>query len=170
MDSNYLNMHLTVDRYLRDALTDVEKAAFEERLLWDNELIDEVDLAERLREGLQAAAKEPDGEPARPSLLDWLSSLFMVPQYAAAASFLLAAVLTTAVFVSPIGSDGSSNDAYTAQTEIIPLLVTRSGDSFATIGLPITVAIAQDRGAIIVERAYRPYPGPNSLPCARRRR
>ena len=129
MDSNYMKMHLSVDRYLRGTLTDDEKAAFEERLLWDNELVDEVDLAESLREGLQAVASEPASEPARPGVRDWLSSFLSVPQYAAAASFLLAVVLMTAVFVNPITRDGGDSDLYAGRTEIVPLLATRGGDS-----------------------------------------
>lgn len=145
MDSNYMKMHLSVDRYLRGTLTDDEKAAFEERLLWDNELIDEVDLAQSLREGLQAVASEPATEPTRPGLLEWLASILLVPQYAAAASFLLAAVLMTAVFMTPIVEDGSGIDAYTPQTEIIPLLATRGGDS------QVIVVVEDDWTVLLVD-------------------
>ncbi len=59
MDRNYMNLHLVVDRYLQGTLQDDEKTEFEERLLWDEELMDELDLAERLREGLRASAEQP---------------------------------------------------------------------------------------------------------------
>ncbi|MBT8096260.1 MAG: hypothetical protein KJO19_04440 [Woeseia sp.] len=143
MDSNYLKLHLTVDRYLRGTLKDDEKAAFEERLLWDEELVDEVDLANHLREGLQAVAREPAVESVHPNFLGWLSSFLLVPQYAAAASFLLAAILTTAVFMNPFTKGGSGIDFYTAQTEVIPLFVTRGGDSQ-------TIRVAADDWAVLL--------------------
>lgn len=123
-----MNMHLVVDRYLQDTLQDDEKAEFEERLLWDEELMDELDLAEHLREGLRASAQQPIREPARPSVFDWLSNLVYVPQYAAAASFVVAVGLTAALFMSPFMIAGQPGDTGTAQTEIIPLISTRSDD------------------------------------------
>lgn len=120
-----MNMHLTVDRYLRGTLAEDEKARFEERLLWDDELADELDLAEHLREGLRASAKRDDFTTARASVVDRLSSLLFVPQYAAAASFLLAMTLTAGVFMSPLNQDDVGAGGYTTQTEIVPLIAVR---------------------------------------------
>lgn len=129
MDKTYMNMHLTVDRYLRDMLTDDEKALFEERLLWDQDLIDEVDLAERLREGLVASVNDAGSITGRPGFRERLYDFFYVPQYAAAASFVLAAILVSAVFLTPTVQDSGQFNAGAMNTEIIPLVSVRSNDA-----------------------------------------
>src|SRR5688572_28028059 len=91
MDRQYIRDHGVIERYLSGALTAAEEQAFEEAYLGDRELLDEVQAAERLREGI----KELDGvarlerlrAPAR--WRQWLAS----PQYAAAASVLFAVPL-----------------------------------------------------------------------------
>jgi hypothetical protein len=128
MDSNYMKMHLVVDRYLQGFLQDHEKAEFEERLLWDEELMDELDLAERLRDGLRASARQPARVTARPGIAHRLSSFLYVPQYAAAVSFAFAVALTTTLFMSQLTWDEQPSVTYTGQTEIIPLISTRSDD------------------------------------------
>ena len=60
MDSNYIEQHLLIDRYLQGTLKEGENDAFEERMVWDKDLVDEVDLARQLREGLRAAATAPE--------------------------------------------------------------------------------------------------------------
>ena len=101
MDRKYIDMHLVIDRYLQESLAEGEKADFEERLVWDQELIDELDLAERLREGLRMSVAD-DKYTARHGNLGIaarLSGLWSVPEYAAAASFLLAVTLTAAMLL-----------------------------------------------------------------------
>ncbi|HEY9183305.1 MAG TPA: hypothetical protein VIQ99_08905 [Gammaproteobacteria bacterium] len=91
MDRQYIQDNEVIERYLSGALTAAEEQAFEEAYLGDPELLDQVQAAERLREGI----KELDGAgrlerlraPAR--WRHWLAS----PQYAAAASVLLAVTL-----------------------------------------------------------------------------
>lgn len=88
MDRQYIRDNQVIERYLAGALTADEEQAFEEAYLGDPDLLDELQAAERLREGI----KELDGAgrlerlraPAR--WRQWLAS----PQYAAAASVLLA--------------------------------------------------------------------------------
>ena len=78
MDRNYINQHLLVDRYLNNSLDQAELDAFEERLVWDRELIDEVELAERLRDGLKRAAtlREHATTPASGGLIAVISDFF----------------------------------------------------------------------------------------------
>ena len=119
MDRNYIETHLLADRYLQGALTESEQAEFEERLTWDQELIDELDIAEHLREGLKqsiATDKYSIGE-SRAGVFGRLSEWFAVPQYAAAASFLVAITLTASVFMSPLTPDG---EGQLGTTEIVP--------------------------------------------------
>ena len=134
MDSKYIDTHLVVDRYLQGGLAEGELAEFEERLVWDQELIDELDLAERLREGLQESIADDKYTASHGNygIVARLSGLWSVPQYAAAASFLLAVTLTAGVFLSPFGPDRDFGDNQVATTEIVPLLVMR-GDTAQTI-------------------------------------
>ena len=124
-----MNTHLAVDRYLRGTLADDELAEFEERLLWDEELRDEVDLAERLREGLEASVQRAAEKAPRTGLVDWLTGLFYVPQYAAAASFVLAVALTAGIFMSPLIEVEDQPGGDVMPTEIIPLIATRGTDA-----------------------------------------
>jgi hypothetical protein len=127
MDTKYMEMHLVVDRYLQGALSGNEVARFEERLTWDQELIDELDLAERLRDGLREVTEEGSYTVAadRVGIGDWLSNLFFVPQYAAAASFALAVALTSGVLLNPFGAGRDMDGFRATPTEIVPLVVVR---------------------------------------------
>lgn len=127
MDGKYIELHLVVDRYLQGTLSSGEVAKFEERLTWDQELIDEIDLAERLRDGLREATGETSYTVVadRASIGDWLSNLFSAPQYAAAASFLLAVTLTTGVLLYPFGAGRGTDGFQATPVEIVPLVVVR---------------------------------------------
>jgi len=81
MDREYIRDHQIIERYLRRTLSPDEEARFEEAYLADPDLLDEIELVERLQQGLQGRA--------RPSWRAVLTS----PQYAAAASVLFAATL-----------------------------------------------------------------------------
>ncbi|MGI9233298.1 MAG: hypothetical protein ACR2RD_06680 [Woeseiaceae bacterium] len=136
MDSNYIKQHFLIDRYLRGTLENGERDAFEERLVWDKSLIDELDLAERLRENLRDAAKtrESVAKSRGFDLVAMVTGFLTVPQYAAASSFVLAAMLTAGVLLNPsVDIDGSQGDS-AAQTEIVPLLAVR-GASVQTINV-----------------------------------
>lgn len=91
MDRQYIRDHQVVERYLTGTLTADEEQAFEEAYLGDAEILDELQAAERLREGvkdLNAAGRL--GRPRAPApWRRWVAS----PQYAAAASVLLAVTL-----------------------------------------------------------------------------
>lgn len=91
MDRQYIRDHAVIERYLSGALTAEEEQAFEEAYLGNPELLDEIQAAEGLREGIKkldaAGILERLRAPAR--WRQWLAS----PQYAAAASVLLAVSL-----------------------------------------------------------------------------
>lgn len=130
MDRNYIDLHLVVDRYLGGSLADDEKTAFEERLVWDQELIDELDLADRLKNGLREAVAEDKfvGTRVDVGILRRLAGLLAVPQYAAAASFLLAVTLTTAVLMNPVNPVDDFRLDRATPTQIVPLFTVRSLD------------------------------------------
>ena len=123
-----MDTHLVVDRYLQGSLAGRELAEFEERLVWDQELIDELDLAERLREGLResVADKKYTTSQEKQGIAVQLFHVFSVPQYAAVASFLLAVVLTAGALLNPLMSGGGFQANQDTHTEIVPLLAVRS--------------------------------------------
>ena len=127
MDRNYIDMHLLTDRYLRGDLAEDEKAEFEERLVWDQELIDELDLAERLRGGLRKSVSDNSYSVSNlnSGIVGRLSDVLAIPQYAAAASFLLAVTLTVGVLLNPLMPNLGNRDFDAPHVEIIPLLTVR---------------------------------------------
>jgi hypothetical protein len=131
MDRNYIEQHLLVDRYVQGRLEASEQDAFEERLVWDQSLIEDVQLAEHLRDGLkEVSATQADVADAPGfDLVAAVAGLFAVPQFAAAASFLLAVTLTIGVLTSPFVDLGSQSGTPALQTEVVPLFTTRSEDA-----------------------------------------
>jgi hypothetical protein len=145
MDREYIDRYLLIDRYLQGALSNGEEAAFEERLAWDQDLIDEVDLAERLREGLQAAVADDQftSNTGNFGIVSRLTGLFAVPRYAAAASFLLAVILTSGVLLNPFTQDDIEPGGPVAVTEIVPIFAVRSD-----VGQ--TVAVNRDAWTVLL--------------------
>ena len=88
------NNKLMIERYLLGRMTDEEAASFEEQFLASETLLNELEAAERLQQGLQTVAAvdkaggegiSQDAEGATAGVM----SLFNSPRYAMAASFLL---------------------------------------------------------------------------------
>lgn len=144
MNRSYINTHLVVDRYLQGELSEDEAAEFEERLVWDGGLVDEVDLAMKLREGIRAEQHriELDVSGNR-GALDSLVGWFQVPAFAAAASFMLAVGVSWTV----LNNDRPNGEVLPPDqglpTEIVPLFATRSAD-------PSTVVISADSWSVIL--------------------
>ena len=119
MDREYVVEHDVVNRYLADKLSDGDRAAFEEYFLSCPETLDELELTEKLREGLANAATAADRW--RPG---FVTRLLYSPQYAAAASVLLAVSLiaTGGLLFEKFSDAGSgmsgnfSNQVYVLET------------------------------------------------------
>ena len=120
-----MDLHLVIDRYLHGTLTEGELAEFEERMTWDQAVLDELEVAERLRDGLRASAAEDRYTNRGTSMMSRLSGLMAVPQYAAAASFVLAVAATTGVLLNPLTLSSNVVDHQTTLTEIVPLFAVR---------------------------------------------
>jgi hypothetical protein len=131
MDRNYIEQHLLVDRYIQGRLDGSDLDEFEERLVWDESLVEEVRVAEHLRDGLQQASAARSRVAQAPGfdLVAMLSGIFAVPQFAAAASFLLAVTLTAGVFMSPLVNVGGQAGTPALQTDIVPLFTVRGEDA-----------------------------------------
>jgi hypothetical protein len=120
MNREYISEHNVVERYLMGRLSDEELAAFEERCLWDQEMLDELEAAEGLREGLRDFdAGAVQSAPRRP-LARWLLS----PQWAAAASVLLVVSLATTGRLLLTQGPGSTDGLATARVYSIEMMRT----------------------------------------------
>lgn len=132
MDQEYISEHNVIERYLAGRLTDEERAAFEERCLWCSDTLQELEVAERLREGLRDVATPADTVAERGLLARWLLS----PQWAAAASVMLVVSLATTGWLLTQTHDP---DAALATTQVYSIEMTRSGET-----LPVVVRIGPD--------------------------
>lgn len=153
MDRTYIEQHLLVDRYIQGKLEGSEQDAFEERLVWDKTLVEEVELAERLRSGLKEMSVAKDEVVAAPEFdfFAAVSGFFAVPQFAAAAAFLLAVALTITVVTSPVVDLGDRSESRALQTDIVPLFVTRSDDL-------LSIAVNPDAWTVLLVDVVGDYP------------
>jgi hypothetical protein len=133
MDRQHIRDTLVIERYLQGKLSAAEEEQFEEAYLADPELLAELKLAERLREGFKdlpletrAPAPVPHGR-----WLDFAAS----PRYGIAASFVAAAALFASGLLYLQGQDGASLTA-TSRTRVVPLVAVRGGGSPNTIATP----------------------------------
>lgn len=126
MDREYISEHNVIERYLSGRLTDEERDAFEERCLWCSETLQELEVAERLREGLRDVDMSRDTAPTRGPLTRWLFS----PQWAAAASVMLVVSLgTTGWLLTRMAAPVTA----LATTQVYSIEMTRGGDAPSTV-------------------------------------
>ncbi len=131
MNKNLTDESRLIEQYLANELSDSEREAFEERVLYTPGLLDELEAAERLQQGLQdVTALERANAPA-----DWSAghsrhavvTLFQSPRYAMAASVLLLISLGVSSFLLQQNRHlGLVDASLPVQTEIIPLVSVRS--------------------------------------------
>lgn len=114
-----------IERYLQGRLSAAEEQAFEEAYLADPALLQEVQLAERLREGLKdASSEQPVSPPAKRTWLDAVGS----PRYGIAASVVAAAALATCVLLySEIRGPQAPTAAAASGVRLLPLVTVRGG-------------------------------------------
>lgn len=132
MNKNQTEESLLIERYLADELSDSEREAFEERLLYSLGLLDELEAAESLQRGLQdVTAMEMANAPVGQSsgrAGSAVVSLFQSPRYAMAASVLLLVSLSVSSFLLQQNQHLSTTvGGLPVQTEIISLVSVRSG-------------------------------------------
>lgn len=123
MDPSKIPGSELVERYLQGRLTPAEEEAFEEAYLADPRLLEQVQLAERLREGLREhAAGEAEAEPRR----GWLA-VAAAPRYGIAASFVAAVALVAAgtLYVQNQALQGSGGFGAARHTRVLPLVSVR---------------------------------------------
>lgn len=144
MDRAYIEKHNVIERYLLGKLSEEEASAFEDRFVFDEELRGEIDLTEKLIEGLQRRDGERQrDESAGPQEAASRRNLI----WAMAAVLAMLAVLLPFFYVSTpsIQETDSSQpfELFTAQpafdsAPLLELRTTRAGNTSApTARLPI---------------------------------
>ena len=137
MDKKHTYENLLIERYLQGKLSDETAASFEEQFLSSDELLDELEAAERLGQGLHdVSALENAHVTTKPA--SNIVSLFRSPRYAMAASFMLLISLGVSSVLLNQNAHLSELDANRAiPTEIIPLVSVRgvAGSELNTLPL-----------------------------------
>jgi hypothetical protein len=156
MDRQYIRDHQVIERYLSGALTADEEQAFEEAYLGDQELLDQVQAAERLREGITELDSAGGLERLRPSgrWRQWFAS----PQYAAAASVLLAvSVGFSAMLLREVTELRRDNFAQTSpSTRLVRLEALRGGDApEISAPAPDELTVLQLDSGVVAYDTYR---------------
>jgi hypothetical protein len=135
MDRQHIRDTLVIERYLQGKLSAAEEERFEEAYLADPELLAELKLAERLREGfkeLPLDTRAPAPAP-RARWFDFATS----PRYGIAAS-LVAAVALLASGVLYLQGPGGGPGSFTAasRTRVVSLVAVRGGGNPNTVAAP----------------------------------
>lgn len=137
MDRKNTQQSELIERYLQGRLSAEEEQAFEEAYLGDPRLLEEVQLAERLRDGFKdagGAERAPQSE-RRAAWLDVAGS----PRYGLAASFVAAIALVTAggLFVENRELEEAGGGAGAAHhTRVLPLISVRGGRGANVVAAP----------------------------------
>jgi hypothetical protein len=152
MDRQYIHDHQVIERYLNGTLAADEEQAFEEAYLEDAELLDELKAAERLREGLKGldagGRLGPAGAPAA-----WRRT-FTSPQYAAAASVLLAVtvVLSGTLYRENRALREETFAVGSAVTRLVPLVALRGANE-----IEVSAPAAAEWTVLLVDAGPTPY-------------
>lgn len=112
--------NMLVDRYLAGQLGDRERQRFEEHYLGCHACLEELELTERLRDGLQDMVDT--ATPDAPAIAAPLPPVSNAPRYAMAASVVLAATLVAA----GLAYDGDPGGITATGAEVFPIHSTRS--------------------------------------------
>lgn len=133
MDEKRINDTLPIERYLQGDMSDDEAASFEELFLSSDQLLDELETAERLQQGMKdVVALEKANESARQQrtgglgLVGNVVSIFQSPRYAMAASFMLVVSLVVSGFLVRQNIQlGEMSQGLAVPAEIMPLVTVR---------------------------------------------
>ena len=126
MDRSYIEKYFVVDRFVQGKLSESEAAEFEERMVWDQALVDEVQLVERLRDGLRHTPSNDASVFPRQNVRDRAFDFFATHRFALAASVVLIATLTYSFWLGTSGADNGATTNTAGITNVHRLEVVRS--------------------------------------------
>ncbi len=136
MDRQYIRDAQVIERYLKGTLSAAEEQAFEEAYLSDPQLLDELEVAERLRAGLEDV-NVADSAMRTASRSRWLE-LASSPRFGIAASLVAVAALAaaTGLYVQNQGLRAGSTFTVATQTRLLPLVSVRGAANPNEIAAP----------------------------------
>jgi|SRR5688572_20306518 hypothetical protein len=136
MDRQHIRDAQLIERYLNGTLSAAEEQAFEEAYLADPELLEELEVAERLRAGLRDLNAADSAERAAPRAR-WLD-LASSPRFGIAASLVAVAALASAtvLYVQNQGLRDGSTFTVATQTRLLPLVSVRGAANPNEIAAP----------------------------------
>ena len=151
MDRRYIRDNQVIERYLKGTLTADEERAFEELYLGDPDLLDEIELVERLGQGLKDVGATDGIERSRRS--SWLSAP-LSKQWAAAASLLVVVSLAVSGALYRENLSLREGQQLTAglPTRILPIITVR-GDPQAVFEAPSE----NDLVVLLVDPGFMPH-------------
>lgn len=160
MDEKYINEEMLIERYLEGKLTAEQAATFEEQFLSSDELLNELETAERLGQGLHDVSALENAHVTKKPTSNIVSSsnvtaLFQSPRYAMAASFMLLVSLGVSSVLLQKNAHLSEFDSNQAiPTEIIPLVSVRGvGSEMNTLPL----GDAPKQFVLMLDPGFEPY-------------
>jgi hypothetical protein len=138
MDLQHIRDAHVIERYLQGKLSAADEQAFEEAYLADPELLEEVQLAERLRDGFKDLPAEQRAPTAAPRSR-WLE-LASSPRYGIAASLVAAAALLSSGVLylqdSSFGAGGAGAFSGARHTRVLPLVAVRGAGNPNVVAAP----------------------------------
>ena len=151
MDRRYIRDNQVIERYLKGTLTADEERAFEELYLGDPDLLDEIELVERLGQGLKDVGATGGIERSRRS--SWLSAP-LSKQWAAAASLLVVVSLAVsgALYRENLSLREGQQLTAGVTTRILPIITVR-GDPQTVLEAPSE----NDWVVLLVDPGFMPH-------------
>lgn len=162
MDEEHTNQDLLIERYLQGKLSDEEATSFEEQFLSSDELLDELESAELLQQGLQDVATlkkahAPDDNHLAEQPVSRIVSLFQSPRYAMAASFLLLLSVGFSSFLVKQNARFSDiGPSLAFSTEIIPLVSVRGAPDSEPINT-LQLGDSAQQFVLMLDPGYEDY-------------
>jgi len=152
MEKDYLDNNLLVERYLRGELSAEEQAAFEEALLSSADLVDQLESAELLQQGLRDVANLEQAHSAAPATSRF-ANLFNSPRYAMAASFML---LVSLGLSGTLLYQRGALDVPVMSTQIVPLITVRGAPGDQAVNT-LRVAEGNEQTVLMLDPGFEPY-------------
>src|SRR5262245_23426824 len=137
MDRRQIRDEQVIERYLKGALTAAEEQEFEEAYLADPQLLEELELAERLRDGLKESSRTGVAVGRASPRRRW-RDVVASPRYGIAASLVAAAALvsTAVLLVQLQGVRPGAPAAAQTHTRLLQLVSVRGADNPNEIAAP----------------------------------
>ncbi len=155
MEKDYLEKNLLVERYLRGELSAEEQTAFEEALLSSADLVDQLESAEMLQQGLRDVATLERAHSAA-STTSWFATLFNSPRYAMAASFVLLVSLGMTGTLLYQRDQQPGLEAPVTSTQIVPLVTVRSAPGNQPVNT-LRVAEGNEQTVLMLDPGFEQY-------------